>query len=91
MSEEESDSFDTILNTKLPALLAKAPYKEIFAPIFEFVQWAPLGPRQVRGDDEKEDGRRMGDKRRLQAKLSALLQRASERVKNGLERPTWCR
>jgi Holliday junction resolvase-like predicted endonuclease len=82
MSEEDSELLDTILNTKLPAMLAKASYEECFATIFEFVQLAPLGPGEMRGDDKKEDDRRMGDKKRSQAKLSALLQTASERVKN---------
>ena len=36
----------------------------------------------MRGDAETEDDRRMGDKKRSQAKLSALLETASKRVKD---------
>ena len=88
MSEEDSKAFAAILHSKLPTLLASkkhgaaAAYGACFAPIFEYAQLAPLGPGEVRGDIETEDDRRMGDKKRLQAKLSALLETASKRVKD---------
>ena len=44
------------------------------------VQEAPLEPGEKRGDNDKEEDRRMGDKQRSQAKLSALLETASKRV-----------
>jgi hypothetical protein len=50
------------------------------APIFKYVQEAPLEPGEKRGDIDKEEDRRMGDKQRSQAKLSALLETASKRV-----------
>jgi hypothetical protein len=86
MSEEDSKAFAAILHSKLPTLLASkkhgaaAAYAACFAPIFEYAQLAPLGPGEVRGDAETEDDRRMGDKKRSQAKLSALLETAAERV-----------
>ena len=70
MSEEDSKAFAAILDLKLPTLLASknhgaaAAYGACFAPIFEYVQLAPLGPGEVRGDTETEDDRRMGDKKR---------------------------
>jgi hypothetical protein len=87
MSEEDSKAYAAILHSKLPTLLARkkhgaaAAYEACFAPIFEYAQLAPLGPGEVRGDAETEDDRRMGDKKRSQAKLSALLETAAERVK----------
>ena len=88
MSEEDSKAFDKILDETLPAMLANkttgaaAAYGACFSPIFEYAQLAPLGPGEERGDAEKEDDRRMGDKKRSQAKLSALLETASARVKD---------
>ena len=87
MSEEDSKAFAAILDLKLPTLLASkkhgaaAAYGACFSPIFEYAQLAPLGPGEVRGDAETEDDRRMGDKKRSQAKLSALLETAGARVK----------
>jgi len=87
MSKEDSKAFAAILHSKLPTLLASkkngaaAAYAACFDPIFEYAQLAPLGPGEVRGDAETEDERRMGDKKRSQAKLSALLETAAERVK----------
>ena len=79
MSEEDSKAFAAILHSKLPTLLtskkhgAAAAYEACFAPIFEYAQLAPLGPGEVRGDAEAEDDRRMGDKKRSQAKLLLCL------------------
>jgi hypothetical protein len=87
MREDDLKKLEEILHKKLPALLAStkhgaaAAYEKVFAPIFEYVQLAPLGPGQKRGDDDQELDRRMGDKKRSQAKLSDLLETAVNRVK----------
>lgn len=86
MSEDDLKSLEEILNTRLPALLARkkhgaaAEYEKDFTPIFEYVQLAPLRPGQKREDNDTEQDRRMGDKKRSQAKLSALLGTAANRV-----------
>ena len=88
MSKEDCKAFGDILHKKLPALLANKKsgaadqYGACFSPIFEYVQLAPLGPGEERGNAEKEEERRMGDMKRSQAKLSALLETASIRVKS---------
>jgi hypothetical protein len=50
----------------LPVLASKkhgaaAAYGACFSPIFEYAQLAPLGPGEVRGDAETEDGVRLVD------------------------------
>jgi len=61
---------------------AAAEYGAYFTPIFEYGQLAPFSAGETRSDDDKDSelDRRIGDKKRYQAKLSELLKTAKERV-----------
>jgi len=86
MSEKDVKAFSKIHEKELPALFASKKYRAAeeygacFTNIFEYAQLAPLSAGEKRGDDEMELERRMGDKKRYQAKLSDLLKTAKERV-----------
>jgi hypothetical protein len=54
-------------------------YDDCFLPIFEFAQDAPLAEGEKRGSEDEVIDKRMGDRKRSQAKLSSLTQVAATR------------
>ena len=84
---EDRDRLETILHQRIPKLLMKyKKYRDCLLPIFEYVQDVPLGPGAKRESDDRELDKRMGDKKRLQAKLSALMEVAARRKREAEKR-----
>ena len=97
LKKEGRDKLDNlkIIHKELPELVrGDEEYFNRFSPIFEFAQQVPLTQGAKRGSVDEEDDKRMGDKQRLQAKLSDLMgvaarrkreyeQDAKKRCKNG--------
>ena len=83
MEKKQRARLDKILSKELPKLFKRVKhYEECFLPIFEFVQDVPLAHGERRGTREEEDDKRMGDKKRTQAKLSSLMQVAATRLRD---------
>ena len=83
LEKKQRDRLDQILGKALPKLLARVKhYEDCFLPIFEFVQDAPLADCEKRGSEDEELDKRMGDKKRTQAKLSSLMQVAATRLRD---------
>ena len=84
---KDRDRLETILHQRIPKLLMKdKEYRGCLLPIFEYVQDVPLGPGAERESDDRELDKRMGDKKRLQAKLSALMEVAARRKREAEKR-----
>ena len=82
LKKEDRDKLDKILHKELPELVrGDEEYFNRFSPIFEFAQQVPLTQGAKRGSVDEEDDKRMGDKQRLQAKLSDLMGVAARRTR----------
>ena len=83
LEKKQRDRLDQILGNVVPKLLARVKhYDDCFLPIFEFAQDAPLAEGEKRGSEDEELDKRMGDKKRMQAKLSSLMQVAATRLRD---------
>ena len=81
LEKKQRDWLDRILAEEVPKVLAKVKdYEKCFSPIFEYAQDAPLAAGEKRGSEAEEVDKRMGDKQRMQAKLSSLMEVAATRL-----------
>jgi len=83
LEEKQRDRLDRIVGEEVPKVLAKVKdYEKCFSPIFEYAQDAPLAAGEKRGSEDEELDKRMGDKKRMQAKLSFLMEVAATRLRD---------